>query len=148
VILHAVACAHLRLEERAAAGLEQHGATVQRAGKQRPAGQVDAVVLVRPDPPGPHGLRCIAEHRTAVELLGISADGPEFHAQMLAPGRLRIRNPVHWIRAMQALATADGLPPCRPGCADRCRPAWRCRAGPTARSAGCPTDGWTRCRGP
>ncbi|KAG1429882.1 hypothetical protein G6F57_023079 [Rhizopus arrhizus] len=45
--LHAIALAHARIEERADTGFEQHRLAFQRAGKQRTAGQLDAVELVR-----------------------------------------------------------------------------------------------------
>src|SRR5690606_40565855 len=92
VFLHAVTLAQLRLEERADAGLEQHRLAVQRAGQQRAAGQVDAIVLVGAGPLLPHRLRRVAEHGAAVEFLRIAADGPEFHERMLALHPLRIRN--------------------------------------------------------
>jgi len=66
----------LRLEERADAGLEQHRLAAERAGQQRPAGQLDAVQVIGRCPFFPYGLGCVAEHRTTVQLLAVATDRP------------------------------------------------------------------------
>ncbi|MNW09258.1 hypothetical protein D3C71_2062150 [compost metagenome] len=68
-LLHAIAVAQPRLEECADPGLEQHRLAGQRAGQQRAAGQFDAVELIGHRPFLPHRARCVAEHRTTIELL-------------------------------------------------------------------------------
>ena len=132
VFLHAEACAQLRLEERADAGLEQHRLAVERLRQQRAAGQLDAVLRIGRRPFFPHGARRVAEHRAAIEFLGIAQQRPEFHGPDSTP--LSATGPTRrpWRR--------------RPDCAGRCPPSgcwWPC---PTPPSAGCPRHGWNRDR--
>src|SRR5690606_4262023 len=77
---HAVAIAVPGLEERPYPGLEQHRPAVERLHQQRAAGERYAVQLVRRRPAGPHRPRGVAEHRPAVELLGVAFDRPELHS--------------------------------------------------------------------
>ena len=80
VLDDAVALAQLRFEERADAGLEQHGLAVHRRRQQGPAGQFDAIDVVGRRPLLPHRPRRIAEHRAAVQALRVSEYRPQFHA--------------------------------------------------------------------
>jgi hypothetical protein len=70
--LHAIALAQRGLEEGADAGFEQHRLAVQRRRQQRAAGQVDAVAAIHRGPAFPHRLGRVAEHRPAIELLGVA----------------------------------------------------------------------------
>ena len=74
-----VAFFQFRFEERADTGLEQHGLAIEIVDQQGAAGQRDAVLLVGRDPIRPHGAWHVAKHGAAVETLGITENGPEFH---------------------------------------------------------------------
>ncbi len=89
--LHSVALAHARIEERPDTGFKQHGLAFQRTGKQCAAGQLDAIELVGCRPFFPQRTRCVAEHRTAIEALRVSANRPEFHASIIGAGPLNNR---------------------------------------------------------
>ncbi len=89
--LHAVALAHARVEERADTGFKQHGFAFQRAGKQRTAGQLDAIELVRCRPFFPQRARRVAEHRAAIEALRVSTNRPEFHVSIIGASSLNNR---------------------------------------------------------
>src|SRR5690606_12605485 len=51
-------------------------------GQQSAACQIDAVVLVGLHPFDPHGARCIAEHRAAIQFLAVTHQRPEFHRRL------------------------------------------------------------------
>ncbi len=89
--LHAIALTHARIEERPDTGFKQHGLAFQRAGKQRTAGQLDAIELVRCRPFFPQRARRVAEHRAAVEALRVSTNRPEFHVSIIGAGSLNNR---------------------------------------------------------
>ena len=89
----AEALAHRGLEERADAGLEQHGASAVLAHEQRAAGEVDAILLVGRAPALPHRARRVAEHRPAVEPLRVAGDRMQLHIDGLTtPLRSRARS--------------------------------------------------------
>jgi hypothetical protein len=73
---HPETIAELRLEEHADACLQQDG-LAGIADQEAPAGEGNAIGLVRSDPPRPEGPRCVAEHGAAVEALAVSGDGGE-----------------------------------------------------------------------
>ena len=91
---HAVALAQLRFEERADAGLEQHGLAIERAGQQRAAGQLDAVLRRRAATTSPtsRAARCRTSRRrrasgccpsptrVSSRLLPIAVNVPRLHA--------------------------------------------------------------------
>lgn len=89
--LHTVTLAHARIEERPDTGFKQHCLAFQRAGKQRTAGQLDAIELVRCRPFFPQRTRRVAEHRAAIEALRVSTNRPEFHAPIIGAGSLNNR---------------------------------------------------------
>lgn len=89
--LHAVAFAHAWIEEGTNTGFKQHRLAFQRAGKQRTAGQLDAIELVRCRPFFPQRARRVTKHRTAIKALRVSTNRPEFHAPIIGVGSLNNR---------------------------------------------------------
>jgi hypothetical protein len=78
-LLDAEALAHLGLEEGADAGLEEDVAAAVLADEHAATGEADAVVVVGRGPAGPHVAGTVAEHRAAVQALGVAVDREDLH---------------------------------------------------------------------